>query len=835
MTLRPDDFTEQGQQAIHLSQEILRRHRHTQWDVEHVLLALLEMEDGVAAGVLRKLGVDVDAMRRRVEIDLANAPRAAHDAAQIYATPRVSALLANAKAEADRLKDDFIGAEHLLIAIADVKDGETAAALREHGVSREDVYRALMEVRGGHRVTDQRAESRYRSLERFSVDLTQLARDGNLDPIIGRDTEVRRVMQTLARRTKNNPVIIGEAGVGKTAIVEGLAQRIVAGDVPQSLQGRRVLALDLGGLVAGSKFRGEFEERLKSVIDEVKQAGREIVLFIDEIHTVVGAGAAEGAMDAANILKPALARGELQCIGATTVDEYRKHIEKDSALERRFQPVMVEEPDVETAIEMLRALRPRYEAHHKVAIEDSALAAAVTLSHRYVNDRNLPDKAVDLIDEAAGKLRIDTESRPEGLRTLQHDIRHLTDEEEAASQRADYERAAELKTERSRLEATHGEALVEWQRGHKTEMVVDAEDIGSLVAQWTGIPASRLLEGESERLLQMEARLHERVIGQDTAVRVVSEAVRRSRAGLKDPKRPIGSFIFLGPTGVGKTELARALSAFLFDREEDMVRIDMSEYGEKHTVSRLLGAPPGYVGYDDAGQLTEAVRRHPFRVVLFDEIEKAHPDVFNVLLQILEDGRLTDGHGRTVDFRNTLVIMTSNLGTGEAGRQMMGFRADAGSNRDAERMRASIEDALKRTFRPELLNRIDEIVIFDPLTREQIMLIVDLLLAEVQRRLDERAIRIELADAAREWLSREGFDPVYGARPLRRAVQRFVENPLSNRILSGELAGGELVRVTAAAEDGLAFEVAAPAALPAGVASKIPSPLTGEGQSLHRT
>ncbi len=814
MTLRPDDFTEQGQQAIALSQEILRRHNHTQWDVEHVLLALLEMEDGVAAETLRRLGVDTAALRRRVEEALANAPRAAYETAQIFATPRVSALLGNAKAEADRLKDDYVSAEHLLIAVTDVQDGDTPAALREHGVSREAVYRALMEVRGGHRVTDQRAESRYRSLERFSIDLTQLAREGKLDPIIGRDAEVKRVMQTITRRTKNNPVIIGEAGVGKTAIVEGLAQRIIADDVPQSLQGRRVLALDLGGLVAGSKFRGEFEERLKSVIDEVKQAGREIVLFIDEIHMVVGAGAAEGAMDASNLLKPALARGELQCIGATTIDEYRKHIEKDSALERRFQPVMVEEPDVDTAIEMLRALRPRYEAHHKVTIEDAALAAAVKLSHRYVNDRNLPDKAVDLIDEAAGKLRIDTESQPRELRTMEDAIRNLTDEEQAASQLADYRRAAELKTERSRLEATYNDRREEWLRGHKSEMVVDAEDIGSLISQWTGIPVTRLLEGESERLLHMEDSLHERVIGQDTAIRAVAEAVRRSRAGLKDPKRPIGSFIFLGPTGVGKTELARALSEFLFDREEDMVRIDMSEYGEKHTVSRLIGAPPGYVGYDDAGQLTEAVRRHPFRVVLFDEIEKAHPDVFNVLLQILEDGRLTDGHGRAVDFRNTLVIMTSNLGTGEAGRQMMGFRADSDSTRGAERMRASIEDALKRTFRPELLNRIDEIVIFDPLTREQIMQIVDLLLAEVQRRLDERGIRIALSDDAKEWLSREGFDPVYGARPLRRAVQRFVENPLSNRILSGELSGGETVRVTAA-PDGLAFEVAATTALPA--------------------
>ena len=814
MVLRPDDFTEQGQHTLSLSNEIVRRYNHTQWDVEHILLALLEIEDGVPVEVLRKLGVAVDGMRRRVEEALDRAPRAAYETSQIYATPRAGMLLANAKAEAERLKDQYVGAEHILIAITEVKDGDAPAVLREFGVSREQVYKALMEVRGGHRVTDQRAESRYRSLERFSVDLTQLARDGKLDPIIGRDAEVKRVMQTLTRRTKNNPAIIGEAGVGKTAIAEGLAQRIVSGDVPEALHGRRVLALDLGSLVAGSKFRGEFEERLKSVIDEVKQARGEVILFIDEIHTVVGAGAAEGAMDAGNLLKPALARGELQCIGATTMDEYRKHIEKDSALERRFQPVVVEEPDVDTAIEMLRALRPRYEAHHKVEIEDSALSAAVMLSHRYINDRNLPDKAVDLMDEAASKLRIDSESQPRDLKSLEDRIRHLQDEEQAASQRADYQRAAELKTERSRLEDGYNAQHEKWLRDHKTAMVVDAEDIGKLVAQWTGIPVSRMLEGESERLLHMEERLHERVIGQDTAIRSVSEAVRRSRAGLKDPKRPIGSFIFLGPTGVGKTELARALSEFLFDREEDMVRIDMSEYGEKHTVSRLLGAPPGYVGYDDAGQLTEAVRRHPFRVVLFDEIEKAHPDVFNILLQILEDGRLTDGHGRTVDFRNTLVIMTSNLGTGDAGRQMMGFRADGDSGREVERMRASVEEALKRTFRPELLNRIDEIVVFDPLTREQILRIVDLLLAEVQRRLDERSIRIELSHEAKDWLSREGFDPVDGARPLRRAVQRYVENPLSSRILVGDLANGDAVRLDAG-RDGLTFEVMEAAAEPA--------------------
>ncbi len=795
MTPRPEDFTEQGREALAASQEVVRRYRHSQWDVEHVLLALLELEDGVPVRVLRQLGVAVEAMRRRVEDALEQSPRTAYDTAQIYATPRATTLLANAKAEADRFKDEFVGAEHLLIALTQVRDGDTPMILHEYGVDREQVYKALVDIRGSHRVTDPRAESRYKSLERYSIDLTALAREGKLDPIIGRDAEVRRVMQTLTRRTKNNPAIIGDAGVGKTAIAEGLAQRIVSGDVPDALKGRRLLALDMGNMVAGSKFRGEFEERLKSVIDEVKEAQGEIILFIDEIHTVVGAGAAEGALDAGNLLKPALARGELQCIGATTIDEYRKHIEKDAALERRFQPVLIEEPDVDTAIEMLRALCPRYEAHHKVKIEESALAAAVKLSHRYITDRNLPDKAVDLIDEAASKLRIDAESMPKGLKEQEDDIRQLQNEEEAASQMADYEKAMALRTERLRLDAEYNADRGLWLQDHKIEMVVDEEDIGRLIAQWTGIPVSRMLEEETERLLRMEDRLHERVIGQEAAIRAVSEAIRRSRAGLKDPKRPIGSFIFLGPTGVGKTELARALSQFLFDHEDDLVRIDMSEYMEKHAVSRLVGAPPGYVGYDDGGQLIEAVRRRPFRVVLFDEIEKAHPDVFNILLQILEDGRLTDGHGRTVDFRNTLVIMTSNLGTGEVGRQMMGFRRDGQSVAEMDRLRASIEEVLKKTFRPELLNRIDEIVVFEPLTQEQIKEIVDLLMAEVQRRLDERDIRIETTEGAREWLSREGFDPVYGARPLRRAVQRHVENPLSNKILAGEFASGDVIRV----------------------------------------
>ncbi|MFH1560121.1 MAG: AAA family ATPase [Chloroflexota bacterium] len=800
MVLKPDDFTEQGQEVLGSSQEIVRRYRHSQWDVEHILLALLELEKGVPVDVLRQLGVPVEAMKRRVEEALEQTPKTAHETTQIYVTPRSTRLLENAKAEAERLKDEFIGAEHILIAMTQERQGDVSEILKEFGVEQEKVYQALAEIRGGHRVTDQRAESRYRSLEKYSIDLTALAREGKLDPIIGRDEEVKRVMQTITRRTKNNPVIIGEAGVGKTAIAEGLAQRIVSGDVPEVLKGRRLLALDMGALVAGSKFRGEFEERLKSIIDEVKQAQGEVILFIDEIHTVVGAGAAEGAIDASNLLKPALARGELQCIGATTINEYRKHIEKDAALERRFQPIYVEEPDVDTAIEMLRALCPRYEAHHKVKIEESALVAAVKLSHRYLTERHLPDKAVDLIDEAASKLRIDAESLPKELKEQENRIRQLQNQEEAASQRADYQRAAEFRTERLGLEETYNSAREMWLGDHKIDMVVDAEDIGRLVAQWTGIPVSQMLEEEAERLLHMEERLHQRIIGQDTAIRLVSEAVRRSRAGLKDPKRPIGSFIFLGPTGVGKSELARALAQFLFDHEENMVRIDMSEYMEKHTVSRLIGAPPGYIGYDEGGQLTEAVRRRPFRVILFDEIEKAHPDVFNILLQILEDGNLTDGHGRTVDFRNTLVIMTSNLGTGEIGHQVMGFRRDGQSTTEQERMRASIEEALKKTFRPELLNRIDEIVIFESLSQEQVRQIVDLMVGEVRKRLEERGIGIEVSNSAKEWLAKEGFDPQYGARPLRRAVQRYVENPLSNRILAGEFKEGDIVKVEATPE-----------------------------------
>ena len=654
--------------------------------------------------------------------------------------------------------------------------------LSENGVHTEKVYQALHKVRGSHRVTDQRAESRYRALERYSVDLTRLASQGKLDPVIGRDDEISRVMQTLIRRTKNNPVLIGGAGVGKTAIAEGLAQCIVSDNAPEDLRERRVLALDLGAMVAGSRFRGEFEERLKAVMDEIRQAEGEIILFIDELHTVVGAGAAEGSVDASNMMKPALARGELQALGATTEDEYRKHIEKDSALERRFQPILIEEPDTDIAVEMLRGLRPKYEAHHKVRIEDDTIEAAVKLSSRYISDRSLPDKAVDLIDEAASKLRLDSQLKPSDVVEVEGLIQRLEDEEAAASQRADYEEAARLRSERLRLEEEPRDSST--VRPDNAGMVVTPEHVGRLIATWTGIPVDRLLETEAEKLLHMEERIHRRVVGQDEAVSAVSDAIRRARAALSDPNRPIGSFIFLGPTGVGKTALARALAEFLFDDEQNMVRLDMSEYMEKHTVSRLIGAPPGYIGFDEGGQLTEAVRRRPFRVVLFDEIEKAHPDVLNLLLQILEDGRLTDGHGRTVDFRNTLVIMTSNLGTGIESREPFGFLREMGATDEKASRRASIEEALKRAFKPEFLNRIDEVIVFDPLTEDQLRKVVDTIIAEVAGRLAEHGVTFELTDSAMDWLVREGFDPVYGARPLRRLVQKSIENPLSRMILA---------------------------------------------------
>ena len=792
MVLRADNFTEQAQEVIRRSQEAVRRYRHRQWDAEHLLMGLLELDEGAAVDVLSEMGAPTDTMRAALRAVMDAAPKLAGQSNQIFMTPRAEFALSRAKAEADRLGDHYISAEHLLIALTREDQGPVAAILRQHGINTEGVYQALQKVRGSHRVTDQRAESKYRALDRFSVDLTALADAGKLDPVIGREAEVARVMQTLVRRTKNNPVLIGGAGVGKTAIAEGLAHRIVSGDAPEELRDRRVLALDVGALVAGAKFRGDFEERLKAVMDEIRDARGEIILFIDELHTVVGAGAGEGSLDASNMMKPALARGELQAVGATTEDEYRRHIERDAALERRFQPVLVEEPEPEVAVEMLKGLRPKYEAHHKVEIEDAAIEAAVRLSQRYISDRLLPDKAVDLIDEAASKLRIESQAMPSEVVRLESRIQRLEDEERAAAQRADYEQAALYRSERLQFEeewATFGDD----ERGDDTLMTVTAEQVGKLIATWTGIPVDRLLETEADKLLRMEERLHERVVGQDAAIAAVSDAVRRARAGLKDPKRPIGSFIFLGPTGVGKTALARALAWFLFDDEQNLVRVDMSEFMERHAVSRLIGAPPGYVGYDEGGQLTEAVRRRPFRVILFDEIEKAHPDVFNALLQILEDGRLTDGHGRTVDFRNTLVIMTSNLGTDAANREAVGFLRGAGREDDSARRRSAIDDALKRVFRPEFLNRIDETIVFDPLSESQIRQVVNIVVAEVTSRLSEHDVTLELTDAALDNLAAEGYDRAYGARPLRREVQRTVENPLSRMILAGEFVAGDHV------------------------------------------
>ena len=789
--MKQERFTEQAQEALALSQELVREYRHNQWDVEHILLALLRQERGLVGDVLKLLEVDIEAVRREVETVLEKAPKVAYETGQIYATPRIAQLVKTAGDEADRLKDEFIGTEHMLIAMSAEEKGESSRILRQFGIDQERVYRVLQDIRGGHRVTDARAESKYRSLEKYGRDLTEFARQGKLDPVIGRDEEIRRVMQVLTRRTKNNPVVVGEAGVGKTAIAEGLAQKIAADDVPDSLKGRRVVALDMGALIAGSKFRGEFEERLKAVMDEVRQSKGEIILFIDEIHTVVGAGAAEGAVDASNMLKPALAHGELQCVGATTLDEYRKFIEKDKALERRLQPVYLGEPTVEVTIEMLKGLRPRYEAHHKVKISDEALEAAAKLSQRYVSDRHLPDKAIDLIDEAASKINIDTQSAPPEVKTLEQQLKQLTNEEEAASQRQDYEQAAQLKSERLRLETEYNQAKSNWLRSEKISEVVNAENIADLISRWTGIPVSQMLEGEAEKLVHMEERIHERLINQEEAVTVVSNAIRRSRSGLKDPRRPIGSFLFLGPTGVGKTELARTLAWFLFDDENAMVRLDMSEYQERHTVSRLIGAPPGYIGYEEGGQLTEAVRRRPYRVILLDEIEKAHPEVFNSLLQLLDDGRLTDGHGRTVDFKNTVVIMTSNAGVELIRRETaMGFATPRGGakarKQDYEGMKEKVLGEVRKSFRPEFINRIDEIVVFHELTEEQLRSIVDLMVKDLQERLAEREIGIELTEAAKSWLAKEGFDPVYGARPLRRAIERYVENPLSTKLLQGE-------------------------------------------------
>ncbi|HUF76429.1 MAG TPA: ATP-dependent chaperone ClpB, partial [Longimicrobiales bacterium] len=861
-------MTEKAQDAIRRAQTLAQRQGHSQIEVEHLAMALLTQEDGIAARVVERAGASVASLTQRLQEALGRLPRVSGPGAQptqVYVAPRVNEVLTAAEGAAQRMKDEYVSVEHVLLALADLKDGAVADAFRAVGVTRDKLAEATAAVRGSQRVTSQNPEGTYEALEKYGRDLTELAQQGKLDPVIGRDEEIRRVIQILSRRTKNNPVLIGSPGVGKTAIVEGLAQRIVRGDVPEGLKGKRIVTLDMGSLVAGAKYRGEFEERLKAVLKAVQDAQGEIVLFIDELHTVVGAGAAEGAMDASNLLKPLLARGELHCIGATTLDEYRKHIEKDAALERRFQPVMVDQPTVEDTISILRGLRERYEVHHGVRIKDAALVAAAVLSHRYISDRFLPDKAIDLVDEAGARLRTEIDSMPAELdeitrRVLQLEIEReaLKKESDAASldrlgkleeelgrlqdqaktlreqwerEKAEIERPRQL---RERIEATKVEiekatraydlnkvaelqygTLAGLERELKAEEdrpaagagrrlikeEVDEEDIAEVVSRWTGIPVSKLMEGEMQKLLRLEEELHQRVIGQDEAVRAVADAVVRARAGIKDPKRPIGSFLFLGPTGVGKTELARALAETLFDDEDNIVRLDMSEYMEKHTVARLIGAPPGYVGYEEGGQLTEAVRRRPYAVVLLDEIEKAHPDVFNVLLQVLDDGRLTDGQGRTVSFKNAVIVMTSNIGS-QFILEMRG--ADEGTY---QRMREQVMDALRRQFRPEFLNRVDEVVVFRALTEAELGQIVAIQLEGLRRRLTERRIALDVTEGARVHLARVGYDPVFGARPLKRVIQREVETPVARLIVAGKLRDGSTVRVEAAG-DGLRVEPA---------------------------
>ncbi len=864
-------FTEKAQQAVLEAQRLAGEHSHGQIEPEHLLLALLRQPEGVVPQIMNRLGVDLAGLTGEVERVLLGKPKVYGPTAQLGLSRDLARVLEEAERTAGRMRDEYVSTEHLLLALLGPHGAEAARILSAHGVSQDAVLRALTGIRGSQRVTSQNPETTYQALEKYGRDLTALARQGKLDPVIGRDEEIRRVMQILSRRTKNNPVLVGDAGVGKTAIVEGLAQRIVRGDVPEGLKDKRIVALDLGALVAGAKYRGEFEERLKAVLKEVTDAEGEIVLFIDEIHQVVGAGRAEGApMDAANILKPMLARGELHCIGATTLDEYRQYIEKDAALERRFQPVYVDEPSVEESISILRGLKERYEVHHGVRIQDAACIAAATLSHRYIADRHLPDKAIDLIDEAASRLRMEIDSKPAELDEVDRRIMQLEIEREALKKekdKASRERLAKLEKELADLREQSGALRTRWEeekgviqaiRGIKERIEqvryeieqaqraldyerasklqygtlpeleqrlreqeeklrqmqgdrpllkeeVGPEDVAEVVAEWTGIPVTRLLEGELEKLLRMEEALHRRVVGQDEAVQAVSNAVRRARAGLQDPNRPIGSFIFLGPTGVGKTELARALAEFLFDTEEAMVRIDMSEYQERHTVSRLIGAPPGYVGYEEGGQLTEAVRRRPYSVVLFDEIEKAHPEVFNTLLQLLDEGRLTDGHGRTVDFRNTIIIMTSNIGSR--------WIKELG----VETARERVMEELDRTFRPEFLNRIDEVILFRNLTREDLVQIVDIQLGRLRGLLAARRIGLEWTGAAREYLAEIGYDPVFGARPLKRVIQREVQDPLALAILRGEFVEGDVVQVDV--RDGrVLFEKApAPAAVQAEV------------------
>jgi len=865
----PNRLTEKAQDAPRQAQSLAQREGQTQIEPEHLAVALLEQDGGVAVRVAEKAGANPATVVQRLRQALGRLPRVSGPGAQggqVYLSPRLNEVLTTAEAEAQRMKDEFVSVEHLLLALAGLKDRGVGEVLQAAGLTREKLLEALAVVRGSQRVTSQTPEGTYEALEKYGRDLTTLAQQGKLDPVIGRDEEIRRVIQILSRRTKNNPVLIGAPGVGKTAIVEGLAQRIVRGDVPEGLKGKRVVTLDMGALVAGAKYRGEFEERLKAVLKAVHDAQGEVILFIDELHTVVGAGAAEGAMDASNLLKPALARGELHCIGATTLDEYKKHIEKDAALERRFQPIMVDQPSVEDTISILRGLRERYEVHHGVRIKDSGLVAAAVLSDRYIADRFLPDKAIDLVDEAAARLRTEIDSMPAELDEITRRILQLEIEREALKKETDAasrDRLGKLEEELTRLQAEAGTLREQWERekaaierprqlrrrieevkveiekatraydlnrvaelqygtlaGLERELreeeeraqaaggrrlikeEVDEEDIAEVVSRWTGIPLSKLMEGEMQKLLRLEEDLHERVVGQDEAVRAVADAVVRARAGIKDPKRPIGSFLFLGPTGVGKTELARALAATLFDDEDNIVRLDMSEYMEKHTVARLIGAPPGYVGYEEGGQLTEAVRRKPYSVVLLDEIEKAHPDVFNVLLQVLDDGRLTDGQGRTVNFKNTVIIMTSNIGS-----QLI-LEVRYADERSYQRMREQVLEALRRQFRPEFLNRVDEIVVFRALTEAELGKIVEIQLEGLRRRLGERRITIEISEGARTHLAHVGYDPVFGARPLKRVIQREVETPVARLIVAGKLRDGSTVRVDAAG-DALRVEAAA--------------------------
>jgi len=791
-------FTDRAQRVIVLAQEEARRLGHNVVGTEHILLGLVAEGEGVAAKALMALGVNLDTVRKEIELVVGKGDFIYQG--QIAFTPRTKRVLELAIDEARQLGHTYIGTEHILLGLIREGEGVAAQVLRNLNVDLESVRRQVIELLGGS--TQGGANSGMRrtktpTLDQFGRDLTEMARQGNLDPVIGRDREIERVIQILSRRTKNNPVLIGEPGVGKTAIVEGLAAKIVSNDVPENLLNKRVVALDMGSMVAGSKFRGEFEERLKKVMDEIRQAG-DIILFIDELHTIVGAGAAEGAIDASNILKPALARGEIQTIGATTIDEYRKYVEKDAALERRFQPVLVDEPTVEETIAILRGLRDRYEAHHRVRITDAAIEAAAVLSSRYISDRYLPDKAIDLLDEAASKVRLQGLIVPQEVKELEIKVEELKLEKEAAIKNEEFEKAASLRDKEQKLRDQLENMRVQWKNNQgRQEVTVTEQDIASVVSNWTGIPVKQITQHESERLLNLETILHERVVAQDEAIAVVSKAIRRAFAGLKDPKRPIGSFIFLGPTGVGKTELAKALAEALFGDEDSMIRIDMSEYMERHSVSRLVGAPPGYVGYDDAGQLTEKVRRKPYSVVLFDEIEKAHPEVFNILLQVLEDGRLTDSRGRTVDFRNTVVIMTSNVGAQQIQRETsIGFRAIETEQDSYRAMKDKVIDELKRTFRPEFLNRIDDIIVFHALNKQHITAIVDIMLKEVVAQLKEKNIELQITDEAKLFVANSGFDADFGARPLRRAIQRLIENPLAEYILQGKYQSGSTVHIS---------------------------------------